>query len=409
MSWQDELRLLDSALASGQISADQYRQRRDGILAAASGQQEPVTQPPAEPPRAEPPQPAPPAPEQTRTPFPEPFRWTPANPGNSEATQVVRRAGDQPAGESADRTQVVRGTTDAERTQVMPAVTSADPSAERTQTVRGVGQGGQQAPGQWHTLPPQGQGGGDFAPPWGSGTDMPELGFPQWIRQGPEVFEARSGRTRRVILIVAAVIVVLAGGGVAAYFISTSNHATAGPAPKPPVSTTHPTPTPPPGPKLPSGPFVALPGKELVNMSWSITEAVTANVPTQQEVGILQSNGIKTVSALITDDNGIHEGIWAFAPARGSDASAALTAINQLYTEAGYQAMQNAPAGVHAMTLAGNSSVSATYRAHYLTTKGIFVRVEVYGMTPGVASDVLQQEFLNVMQQETTKFPPTGQ
>src|SRR3954454_6801121 len=36
MAWQDDLRELDEALSAGRIKADEYRKRRDDLLAAAS-------------------------------------------------------------------------------------------------------------------------------------------------------------------------------------------------------------------------------------------------------------------------------------------------------------------------------------------------------------------------------------
>src|SRR5689334_20079548 len=41
MTWQEELRKLDSALAEGELAANEYRKRRDEILAAASSAQPP--------------------------------------------------------------------------------------------------------------------------------------------------------------------------------------------------------------------------------------------------------------------------------------------------------------------------------------------------------------------------------
>jgi hypothetical protein len=51
MTWQEELRKLDSALAGGELAANEYRKRRDEILAAASSAQppSPVLGPPAGP------------------------------------------------------------------------------------------------------------------------------------------------------------------------------------------------------------------------------------------------------------------------------------------------------------------------------------------------------------------------
>jgi hypothetical protein len=311
----------------------------------------------------------------------------------------VPRPGDQ----AADRTQVVAGRPgDADRTQVVPAVNH---SGDATQVVRG-GPGQQGFPpqaGGWRAAPPQQppqqQGGpGDFAPPWGVGDGMPETGIPSWIRQGPEVFAEGGGRGKR-IAIIAAILVVLIGGGVATYLILSGQHSTAAPA-----STAPPTPTtrrPPPGPKLPNGPFIALPGREVLNNTLSISDAVASNVPTQQEVAILHDNGIATVSGLISDENGLHRGLWAFTPTQGTSASAALTAMDQFYAASGYHEVVGAPAGVHELSVVGTGSAPTTYRAHYLTTKGVFVRVEAYGSDATTA----QQAFNTLLNRELTKYP----
>ncbi|TVT34247.1 flagellar basal body protein FliL, partial [Amycolatopsis rhizosphaerae] len=45
MTWQEELRKLDEDLASGTLSADAYRARRDQILSAAVTSGDPGSQP----------------------------------------------------------------------------------------------------------------------------------------------------------------------------------------------------------------------------------------------------------------------------------------------------------------------------------------------------------------------------
>src|SRR3954462_13251764 len=117
VTWQEELSQLDGALASGQISADDYRRERERILAVAtggSGQQNPPTpgqgapvnrgqdafpppfkwtterpaQTPSPPPSRGPPgrrAPPPPQPSQPQQPPPPP----PAQPAGEERTQAV--------------------------------------------------------------------------------------------------------------------------------------------------------------------------------------------------------------------------------------------------------------------------------------------------------------------------------
>ncbi|HKN98889.1 MAG TPA: hypothetical protein VJX10_17350 [Pseudonocardiaceae bacterium] len=423
MSWQDELHQLDTALAAGRISADEYRQKRDQLLALAAGEQAGGAPAPdagqqgapgATPPGPQPSQQVQPAPqaqpsqhaqppaqggpqEQQRTPFPEAFRWTPTGTPSrgTDMTQAMRPvSGPQQNTGGDDRTQVVPGR-----------------DVDRTQVVQRPGQpagGWPPAPGQpWRVVPPQGQQDEGYSPPWGVDPSQELGGVPSWIRQGPEVFAENKGRGRKIAIIIA-VVVVLLGGGVTAFLVASNSgrHAQAGGAQI--TTTTSTKPKPPPGPKLPPGPFIPLQGKQLVNMTWSINDAVAAKVPTQQEAALLQQNGIDTVSALITDNDGVHDGIWAFTPANGDDGSGALTAMDNYYTHAGYRPIPGAPPGVEALSLAGTSTVSATYRAHYLTRDGVFVRIEVYGRTPDVDQTLLEQQFNDLMSQEVAKYPPSG-
>ena len=101
MTWQEELRKLDSALAEGELAANEYRKRRDEILAAASSAQppSPVIGPPT-------------GPRPVITPPPA------AEGDNAEVTQIV----------NVD-------TGEAEQTQIIDAATAggkADEKAEHT-------------------------------------------------------------------------------------------------------------------------------------------------------------------------------------------------------------------------------------------------------------------------------------
>ncbi|MGB3443441.1 MAG: hypothetical protein WBA97_32295 [Actinophytocola sp.] len=112
MTWQEELRQLDSALAGGELAANEYRKRRDEILAAASSAQPPssIIGPPTGP--------------------------QPVVPPDGET---------QDDGENADVTQVVNvESAEAEQTQVIDAATmdgatakagGANGDVERTQVV----------------------------------------------------------------------------------------------------------------------------------------------------------------------------------------------------------------------------------------------------------------------------------
>ncbi|ASR33714.1 hypothetical protein BAY61_00490 [Prauserella marina] len=255
MSWQEELRKLDEELASGRLSADDYRVRRDQVLssavahgedpnAAAETQQQQVSQP-----------------QET----PQPEQQTPDDEGQSaDSTQVIA-----PLDPSAERTQTVppwqaqhaqqaqqmQQPHQAPYAQQQPPMPQAggyqqgpaSPAGGFQQPGPASPAGGFQQPGpaspaggfqqqgypqQQQQFPPQHQqppqqpwngGQPDQAPPWGGG-DFPPLGppgGPDWgASQGPEGFEdgQRKSGKGKIFAIIGAV-VVLAGIAVGAYLL----------------------------------------------------------------------------------------------------------------------------------------------------------------------------------------------
>jgi hypothetical protein len=104
MTWQEELRQLDSALAGGELSANEYRKRRDEILAAASSAQppSPVIGPPT-------------GPRPVVTPPP------PDAPDAAEVTQVVNVESGESAGEVTQIiTNPIKGNNGAQATPAPP-------------------------------------------------------------------------------------------------------------------------------------------------------------------------------------------------------------------------------------------------------------------------------------------------
>jgi hypothetical protein len=253
MSWQDDLRQLDQALAQGQVSADEYRKRRDQLLATASSggapqpvqpaeqapvvPQEPNTpppgqpvQPPTPPPGLELPQQAPQqqTPQQPPAggPFAPPFRWD-----TPDATQVVATGNDN--NDNPERTQVV--------SQQPSQFGQHTPESDRTQTLRPVA-GPQSHPvPPWQAQQPQPS---NPTPPWGADDGPISMPNPTWLAQGPELFDAPAKKKGKGVWIALVVVVVL-GLGVGAFFLFGNKGATeAGPeqtgqtqAP-PPVTTT---------------------------------------------------------------------------------------------------------------------------------------------------------------------------
>ncbi|WP_199440655.1 SHOCT domain-containing protein [Umezawaea beigongshangensis] len=386
MSWQEDLQELDSALAGGSISADEYRRRRDELLASAA------------PSAAEPPAP------QSRSPFPPPFSWQAgppdATPGGG---QGAAQSGGQPQ-DNAERTQVVRtnGPQDAERTQVVR--TNGPQDSDRTQVVPGIGnQGAAQSggfPAQQVPGPPNAPNwGNSSAPPWGN-TDFPSLDAASaWgVKQGPEVFDEGTGGGKGKIIAIVLVLVLLVGAGVGAYFIwgrngsgGTGDTNTAQPAPT--TTTTVPK-------KVPDGPFVELPSKTVQFKSLPIQAALDAKVPTVEEAQILQQAGVTEVRFVVSRDEntGLVQGIWAF---KANDAAAVLTQVDELYQAASFEALNDSPTGVLGRHLPlTDVNKTATYRAHYVTD-GFVVRVESYAPSEDVAS----KAYKTLLQRQVDEFP----
>ncbi|SDP77141.1 hypothetical protein [Lentzea jiangxiensis] len=198
MSWQDELQKLDAELASGRVSADEYRQRRDALLAGDTrGQQGGGSF-------------SPPPPQQWQAvPPPEKTQYIqPVQPQQAQQPQQPQQ--------NSDKTQVV---------SVNNGGGQANPDA--TQVVPNSGGFPQPNYGQPQQFPQGGwqQGGGTSnaaPPPWVTGDDS--FSTPTW-NQGPEVFESASessGKGKKIVGIVI-VVALLAGLGVAGYFFFSGN------------------------------------------------------------------------------------------------------------------------------------------------------------------------------------------
>ncbi|GAA2820630.1 hypothetical protein [Crossiella cryophila] len=225
MTWHDELRKLDEGLAAGLISAEEYRARRDELLSAAAG-------------AGGSPSFTPPGGQQQSidsTQVMQPIRDNTPPPGNPEATQVVTNSG-------AEATQVVRGwqpqqppAGDADRTQVVPNAGGqpgfppppqqqhpgfpASPPSGFPPPPQPFPQHQQQPPQQQPQTPWGDE--SNAAPPWGGAGDLPPLppaGNEAWIRQGPEVFGAPSGKSSKVLPIIGIVVVLALVGGAVWFF-----------------------------------------------------------------------------------------------------------------------------------------------------------------------------------------------
>jgi hypothetical protein len=307
VSWQEELRRLDEELAAGQLSADEYRARRDQVLSSAVGVQDQQPQPPASssadatqviapisPPGGTP---QPNAGDAERT---QAVAWQqqpprPPRPGDPDATAYVPPVQSQPFSPPGG---------------FAPPPQGADDNPERTQVVRNTGEYqpsyqsySQQPPAQpgWNQVPP-----GSAAPPWGTDDSGPahNPNDLSWMRQGPEsYFETKSGSgKKKVISIVAAVVVLLLAGFAIWWFgLRSDSTPVAGQTGTP--TTTAPSTTPPPPSVAPTR-VPPMPGKASdKNGTMSVDEAVQKEFLNPAEASSIKVAGAAYVSCQASTNN----------------------------------------------------------------------------------------------------------
>ncbi|WP_372667661.1 hypothetical protein [Amycolatopsis kentuckyensis] len=404
MSWQEELRRLDEELAAGQISADDYRARRDAVLSSAVN---------GEPQQA--PQGASSA-DSTQI-------ITPVSPPQGQPHQQ------QPGGSEADRTQIVSSADasgGAERTQVVSGMQQQPPpyqppwsqdSAERTQAVPGVPPqavasgglrpGGPTSGGFPQQQPPQQQPwntGGNAAPPWGA-SEYPQMApGPDWVSQGPETFETTSsgGKKKAVIAIVA--VLVVAALGVGGWLIFGNG---SGGQENPPVanSSSPPAPTSTVRPKddLEIAKLPAPPGEKTDIQTFADVER--AGFLTPEENAVYKTAGASKVRMAAA---GLPDTVKALVlTAQTSSSSAATVARDDLaelqtkFTMKPYTG--DVPDGVKASQFAKSADFPAVIRAHYVH-KGTLVRIEVSGSDLAKISGV----FDDILAAQLAELPANG-
>ncbi|TCO64581.1 hypothetical protein [Actinocrispum wychmicini] len=390
MTWQDELRQLDEKLASGLISADDYRRGRDALLAAA----------------ANPARPAEPGPGPT-----------PPGSGESsgvESTQLIEPIGPPPQPRPMGPTGLP---SDSDRTQAVPQNWTPQPSyqqprpvggneSDRTQVVPSVGQP-QSPPGGFpqQQFPQQPQGAwqsgneGFSSSPW-NGPELPAAppwgANEPWVKQGPEVFEGRSGSRGKVIAIVVAV-VLLVGIGVGAYLIwGTSNGSGGSPQTSAaPPSTTKTTP-----PKIPNAMNIAdLPGQQVDQKVKEFGTVAKIDYLTPEEIAAYQAAQAGESGMMISQLPGNTGRVVVLVVKAGSAAQAQSTAAKLVEIQLGYKATQlsGLPSNVK------GTQVSDVARAHF-ASKDLIVRVEVKSADASRLMSVLQ----DVIEAQLKVFPADG-
>jgi hypothetical protein len=291
MTWQEELRQLDSALAGGELAANEYRKRRDEILAAASSAQtpSPVIGPPAGP------------------------RPAGAEEDNAEVTQIVSvdnggssgngvsggsassassGAGETEQVSEADATQIISDPTEHEQTQVVTQQAPADQTQviaattdERT-TPALPPQVPQQSPWAAHRPDPNAPTGVFPRPP------QPMLPPPTVTpMDAQDLFASNkaprdSGTKPWLVALIALVVLALAGSAVWYFALRDDSASTADPAPK----QTSETPKPPKPVDIAS---ITLPGEAAKNSGeMDIVKAGELKVIAPAEAALLADAGV---------------------------------------------------------------------------------------------------------------------
>jgi hypothetical protein len=377
MSWQDELRRLDEELATGRISADDYRSRRDAVMASAVS---PTAQP---------------APSESTTVMPQipTGQQATAQPGDPDKTQIV-------SGRSADsdRTQAVGGgwvatppPDDPNRTQIVPGVPP--------QAYAG-GRGLRPAPGFDQNQPPW-QGEEPLPPSW-SGQDFPPLAAsnaPDWTLQGPEVFESEKKSGAGKVFGIIAIVVVLLGVAAGAYFLfRPDSNQQAGPGGND-SSTGETTTT---TSAKPKGPIVELPGDQQ-NMASvkTFAQLKTIDYLTQQEIALYEQGGAGDAAVAISTDKDVRIIVVVVTMQSPEAAVTARDALGALQLNFNLVVRQSEPGVVASAN--PNASNGPLLRAHY-ASGGKVVRIQAQGKD-GEAADKL---FDQVISDQLERLPADG-
>ncbi|WP_346053493.1 flagellar basal body protein FliL [Amycolatopsis dongchuanensis] len=371
MTWQEDLRRLDEELAAGQISADDYRVRRDRVLSSAVNSAGPEqaaddgTQivppfggaapapPPGPPPAVEPP---------------------PAGGENVDATQAIKTNWQQPHQQQPSGS-------DAESTQIVPPVAPPHPQTPppgvpqyRPQGPTSGGFPAQQPPAQPDWNAP----GFDAQPPWG-GSEFPPLasqGNREWTTQGAEGFDtgSPSSSRKKLIGIIAAVVVVV-GLGVGAYFVFSGSDSSGGGTQ---AQTTAPATSPAPPDDLA---IAALPGTPRpVGDIATFQDVVNRGVLTDKENQVYQqADAGKVRISAATLPSGVNALVLTVETASAQGAATARDDLVSLQSTFGMQSYTGTlPGGVAADQIAKSDNNPAAIRAHYAHGNTV-VRVEVSG------------------------------
>ncbi|MBK1784464.1 flagellar basal body protein FliL [Prauserella cavernicola] len=427
MTWQEELRKLDESLASGSLSADEYRARRDQILSSAVTSSE--QQPQEGQTNADSTQIIEPVSPSQGTPQQQPSQ--PQQHPQQQASQPQQHPQQQPS--QAESTQVVQpADTGAERTQVVQNWQSQQPHAQSSPP-----QGFQQPQQQYPSSPPGGFAGPqqqqqqqyqqqqqpwnapqeDASPPWG-GSDFPPIapqGSSEWgVSQGPESFESESkpGSGRKVLFSVAGVVLVVGiAFAVWALFINggddqQAQQDTGNSQSQQPQPTSTPLPKPPEPKAEPADNAAAIvdpPGeKRNGGGSFNLEQLKQNQMLPEPMVQALDDAGMGDGLLKTTRDGEAVIGLYSIEVSNEDAAIAAAEEYGVIQQEGGIPAVRDLSLQGVQVYGAGNADSDSVFRAVYV----LYDRVVIIDVT-GPNRDELESTFSSLLDEQLDQAPPS--
>lgn len=425
MTWQEELRRLDEDFSSGNITADEYRVRRDQVLSSAVAPQADAGQPESA-------QQGQRSAEETQ--IVPPVSYESANP---DATQVVRSSdvgpptpmyhpGGEPPPEFPQEWQ--QGPPSGGFPQQGPPsggfAQQGPPSGGFEQQSPPAGGYGAPSPPYGFPAQPQQQWGGQIEDQgllWG-GQELPAAAPPtdDWVTQGPEdESDSQSGAGKIIAGVVAVLLVAGAAFGAWWFWLrgddepqaqppggtSQTQAPTQEPPTTAPTTTTQPLPQPPaakdrvaknsanlvdaPGKKRGGGKFTL---KDLKDNQYLPTDVVTALKEARMSEGLL----------LATKDGSVNIGLYSVQVKDESKTVDVAKAYAEVQDNGGVPmdrdlSMQGVPAFTNS-----NSAKEAVFRAVYIVHDRVVI-VETFGKD----RDATQSQFDSILSEQVNHAPPT--
>ncbi|HET6706744.1 SHOCT domain-containing protein [Amycolatopsis sp.] len=408
MTWQEELRKLDEELAAGNLTADEYRARRDRVLsmAVSTGDQS-QAQP------AQPQAPSTAADTQIISPVSPPAQPD-QQASSAEATQVVSAAD---AG-GAERTQVVpQWQQQQQQHPNSPSGGFPQPMQQQPPYAQHSPAGGFAQPMQQQPQHPWGAQQQDASPPWG-GSEFPPLAPPSnnadWISQGPESFQTQpsSGKGKKIAFAVVAVLVVAGlGFGVWALFIKDGGTGSTPPVAQssspqpPPAPTVKPLPEPPapkPEPSDNSSALVTPAGTTRAGGGeFDIDKLQSAKYLPTTVIEKAKSGGMTEGLLKTTKDGDVTLGLFALEMPNAQAAAAVAAEYGNAEQEGGLTVNRNL--SLHGVPVySAADSNQQVYRAVYV----LYNRVVIIDSF-GPSKDATLSSFKTLLTAQVQKAPPT--